>query len=56
MFDKGESFDGFDRIVRVGKAESSLLKRLTQHFINPIKTIVFLEKVMQFCKWTFKIS
>ncbi len=37
MFDKGESFNGFDRIVRVGKAESSLLKRLTQHFIKPDK-------------------
>jgi hypothetical protein len=36
MFEKGESFQGMDRIVRVGthRGQNRLLLRLMQHFIN----------------------
>lgn len=37
IFEKGETYKDFDRIVRVGKAEKSLLTRLTQHFIKKDK-------------------
>ena len=37
MFEEGEKVGNFKRIVRVGKAEKSLLTRLTQHFINEDK-------------------
>lgn len=34
MFENGEKYGIFDRVVRVGKAEDSLYERLKQHFIN----------------------
>lgn len=37
MFEEGETVGGFKRIVRVGKAEKSLLTRLRQHFVNEDK-------------------
>ena len=44
MFEKGEKIGDLDRIVRVGKAEESLLTRLTQHFINENKDHSILRK------------
>lgn len=37
MFEKGEKIGDLNRIVRVGKAEQSLLTRLKQHFVNEDK-------------------
>ena len=34
MFETSEKYNDFDRVVRVGKAESSLYYRLKQHFID----------------------
>ena len=44
MFDKTETFNRYSRVVRVGKAEKSLLTRLTQHFINLDKDHSILRK------------
>ncbi len=44
MFEKEETYKNFDRIVRVGKAENSLLTRLNQHFINKDKDYSILRK------------
>ncbi len=44
MFEEGEKYKNFDRIVRVGKAEDSLYKRLKQHFINLDKDHSILRK------------
>ena len=44
MFEDGEKIGNLDRIVRVGKAEESLLTRLTQHFINEDKDYSIFRK------------
>lgn len=46
LFEKGEHFNGFKRIVRVGThiGQNQLQSRLNNILLKKIKTVAFLEK------------